>query len=69
MRSGSTIWKKEDLERSIIHLKCSFLSEDSALSGSTIAASIEGLRPLLIETQALVSPAIYGNPQRSSTGF
>ncbi len=43
--------------------------EDSALSGSTIAASIEGLRPLLIETQALVSPAIYGNPQRSSTGF
>ena len=33
--------------------------EDSALSGSTIAASIEGLRPLLIETQALVSPAIW----------
>ena len=43
--------------------------DDSALSGSTIAASIEGLRPLMIETQALVSPAIYGNPQRSATGF
>jgi DNA repair protein RadA/Sms len=39
------------------------------LSGSAIAASIEGMRPLLIETQALVSPAIYGNPQRSATGF
>ena len=43
-------------------------SEDE-LSGSTIAAAIEGIRPLLIETQALVSPAIYGNPQRSPTGF
>lgn len=39
------------------------------LSGTTIAASIEGIRPLLIETQALVSPAIYGTPQRSATGF
>ncbi|MBC7885798.1 MAG: DNA repair protein RadA [Saprospiraceae bacterium] len=42
---------------------------DDHLSGSAIAASVEGLRPLLIETQALVSPAIYGTPQRSSTGF
>lgn len=42
---------------------------DAALSGSSIAASIEGQRPLLIETQALVSPAIYGNPQRTATGF
>ena len=39
------------------------------LSGSTIAVPLEGQRPLLIETQALVSPAIYGNPQRSATGF
>ena len=39
------------------------------LSGSAIAASIEGMRPLMIETQALVSPAIYGTPQRSATGF
>ena len=39
------------------------------LSGSTVATNIEGLRPMLIETQALVSQAIYGNPQRSTTGF
>lgn len=38
-------------------------------SGSTVAATIEGLRPMLIETQALVSTAIYGTPQRSATGF
>lgn len=39
------------------------------VNGIAIAATIEGLRPFLIETQALVSPAVYGNPQRSSTGF
>lgn len=38
-------------------------------SGSTVAATVEGLRPMLIETQALVSNAIYGTPQRSSTGY
>ncbi len=38
-------------------------------SGSTVAATLEGLRPMLIETQALVSNAIYGTPQRSSTGY
>jgi DNA repair protein RadA/Sms len=43
--------------------------DDDQLSGSAIAASLEGLRPLLLETQALVSPAIYGTPQRSATGF
>ncbi len=43
--------------------------DDAHLSGSAIAASLEGLRPLLLETQALVSPAIYGTPQRSATGF
>ncbi len=43
--------------------------DDTHLSGSAIAASLEGLRPLLLETQALVSPAIYGTPQRSATGF
>ena len=42
---------------------------DLNLSGSTTAAALEGARPLLIETQALVSTAVYGNPQRSSTGF
>ena len=39
------------------------------VNGIGIAATIEGLRPFLIETQALVTPAVYGNPQRSSTGF
>jgi len=43
-------------------------NEDS-LSGSAIAATVEGLRPMLIEVQALVSSAVYGTPQRSSTGF
>ena len=42
---------------------------DEEVSGITIAATIEGLRPMLIETQALVSSAAYGTPQRSSTGF
>jgi DNA repair protein RadA/Sms len=40
-----------------------------ALSGSAVSAALEGMRPLLIETQALVSSAVYGTPQRSTTGF
>lgn len=39
------------------------------LSGIAISASVDGIRPFLIETQALVSSAVYGTPQRSSTGF
>jgi DNA repair protein RadA/Sms len=39
------------------------------LSGVSIASTIEGIRPFLIEAQALVSTAAYGTPQRSSTGF
>jgi DNA repair protein RadA/Sms len=39
------------------------------LSGVTVAATMEGIRPLLIEVQALVSTAAYGTPQRSATGF
>ena len=39
------------------------------LSGISIAAAVEGVRPFLIEVQALVSSAAYGTPQRSSTGF
>jgi DNA repair protein RadA/Sms len=39
------------------------------LSGIAIAAMVEGMRPMMIETQALVSSAAYGTPQRSSTGF
>ena len=39
------------------------------LSGTAIAATLEGMRPLLIEIQALVSTAVYGTPQRSATGY
>jgi DNA repair protein RadA/Sms len=39
------------------------------LSGVSVAATMEGIRPLLIEVQALVSTAAYGTPQRSATGF
>ncbi len=39
------------------------------LSGNTIAVTLEGNRPMLLEIQALVSSAVYGTPQRSSTGF
>ena len=42
---------------------------DEALSGVAICAALEGVRPFLIETQALVSTAAYGTPQRSATGF
>ncbi len=42
---------------------------DETPSGIAIAAMMEGMRPFLVETQALVSPAFYGTPQRSSTGF
>ena len=44
-------------------------SEHHGLSGTAVAAAIEGVRPFLIEVQALVSSAAYGNPQRSATGF
>ncbi|BAO75815.1 DNA repair protein RadA [Winogradskyella sp. PG-2] len=43
--------------------------KDGELSGNSIAATLEGLRPLMIEVQALVSTAVYGTPQRSATGF
>ncbi len=42
---------------------------DERLSGSAIGCTVEGLRPLLIETQALVSNAVYGTPQRIANGF
>jgi DNA repair protein RadA/Sms len=44
-------------------------SSREGLSGVSIAAAVEGVRPFLIEVQALVSSAAYGTPQRSSTGF
>ena len=43
--------------------------KEESLSGHAIAATVEGIRPLMIEVQALVSTAVYGTPQRSSTGF
>jgi len=42
---------------------------DGDLSGNAIAATLEGMRPMLIEVQALCSSAVYGTPQRSTTGF
>lgn len=46
------------------------LSDDrDGMSGIAISAAIEGMRPFLVETQALVSTAAYGTPQRSATGF
>jgi len=42
---------------------------DEPLSGITISATLEGMRPMLIETQALVSDSPYGTPQRTATGF
>ena len=44
-------------------------NREESLSGVAISATMEGIRPLLRETQALVSSAVYGTPQRSSTGF
>lgn len=42
---------------------------EEQLSGSAIAATLEGMRPLLIEVQALVTQSVYGTPQRTVTGF
>lgn len=44
-------------------------NRDENLSGSAVAATLEGMRPMLIEVQGLVSTAVYGTPQRSATGF
>ena len=43
--------------------------KEGDLSGTAIAATLEGVRPLMIEVQALVSSAVYGTPQRSATGY
>jgi DNA repair protein RadA/Sms len=43
--------------------------KEESLSGIAIAATLEGARPLLIETQALVTHAVYGTPQRTVSGF
>ena len=43
--------------------------KDEDLSGTAIATTLEGMRPLMLEIQALVSTAVYGTPQRSTTGY
>jgi DNA repair protein RadA/Sms len=43
--------------------------KEEQLSGVSIAATMEGLRPLLVEVQALVTPSVYGTPQRTASGF
>ncbi|MBA3649250.1 MAG: DNA repair protein RadA [Chitinophagales bacterium] len=42
---------------------------DEAVSGVAVATTMEGIRPMLVETQALVTQSVYGTPQRTSTGF
>ncbi len=42
---------------------------DEELSGTAVASTVEGMRPIMIEIQALVSTAVYGTPQRSATGY
>lgn len=60
----------EDGLKEVINPSEMFINQhDETLSGVSIAATVDGIRPFLIETQALVSSAVYGTPQRSSTGF
>ncbi len=61
---------QQDGLREVINPSELLLSNNrDGLSGIAIAAAVEGVRPLLIEVQALVASAAYGTPQRSSTGF
>jgi len=56
--------------REVINPSESLISiREKEVSGIAIAAAVEGMRPFLIEVQALVSSAVYGTPQRSATGF
>ena len=74
-RFGSTaelgIFKMENNGLNEVHNPSDILisTKNEALSGTAIAASVEGMRPMLIEVQSLVSSAVYGTPQRSATGF
>lgn len=61
---------RQDGLREVLNPSELLLSSDhEGLSGVAIAAAVEGMRPFLIEVQSLVSSAVYGTPQRSSTGF
>jgi len=56
--------------REVVNPSAVFLAERKpGTSGSTVVASMEGTRPLLLEVQALVTPTSYGIPQRTPTGF
>ena len=56
--------------REVLNPSEMFIStHEESLSGSAVAATLDGTRPFLIEVQALVSTAAYGTPQRSATGF
>ena len=56
--------------REVLNPSEMFIStHEESLSGSAVAAMLDGTRPFLIEVQALVSTAAYGTPQRSATGF
>ena len=56
--------------RPVINPSELLLGDDrEGMSGIAISAAVEGMRPFLVETQALVSSAAYGTPQRSATGF
>lgn len=60
----------EDGLRTVDHPSEVLLGERSeSQSGSAVAVSLQGVRPMLVEIQALVSTAVYGTPQRSGTGF
>lgn len=61
---------RQDGLREVVNPSELLLSQNhDGLSGVAIASAVEGIRPFLIEVQALVSSAAYGTPQRSSTGF
>jgi len=74
-RFGSTselgIYEMHDDGLQIINNPSALLlsQRDEQVSGMAIGSTIEGIRPLLVEVQALVSPATFGTPQRSTTGF
>ena len=68
-RFGSTSERREGLREVSNPSELLLTQNHEGLSGVAIAAAIEGVRPFLIETQGLVSSAVYGTPQRSATGF
>lgn len=61
---------KEEGLREVMNPSEIFLEErPQGAAGSTVVASMEGTRPVLVEIQALISPTSFGNPRRMATGF